>query len=36
MFDEEGNLNLDVDDEIVQDSCITRDGSIVNERVKGA
>jgi len=36
MFDEEGKLNLDVDDEIVQDTCITRDGSIVNERVKGA
>jgi NAD/NADP transhydrogenase alpha subunit len=29
-------LNLDVEDEIVQDTCITRDGSIVNERVKGA
>jgi len=36
MFDEEGKLNLDVEDEIVQDSCITREGSIVNERVKGA
>jgi NAD(P) transhydrogenase subunit alpha len=36
MLDEEGNLNLDVDDEIVQQTCITRNGEIVNERVKGA
>ncbi len=35
MIDEEGNLNLDVDDEIVQHTCITRNGEIVNERVKG-
>ena len=36
MIDEEGKLNLDVEDEIVQDTCITRDGEIVNERVKAA
>ncbi len=36
MIDEEGNLNLDVDDEIIQQTCITRNGEIVNERVKGA
>jgi NAD(P) transhydrogenase subunit alpha len=35
MIDEEGKLNLEVDDEIVQETCITRDGEIVNERVKG-
>jgi NAD(P) transhydrogenase subunit alpha len=35
MIDDEGKLNLDVDDEIVQHTCITRDGEIVNERVKG-
>jgi len=36
MIDEEGKLNLDVEDEIVQHTCITRDGEVVNERVKGA
>ena len=36
MFDEEGKLNLDVEDEIVQHTCITRDGIVVNKRVKGA
>jgi NAD(P) transhydrogenase subunit alpha len=36
MIDEEGKLNLDVDDDIVQQTCITREGEIVNERVKGA
>jgi NAD(P) transhydrogenase subunit alpha len=35
MIDEEGKLNLEVDDEIVQETCITRDGEVVNERVKG-
>jgi len=35
MIGEEGKLNLDVDDEIVQQTCITRNGEIVNERVKG-
>ena len=36
MIDEDGKLNLDVDDEIVQHTCITRDGKVVNERVQGA
>lgn len=36
MIDEEGKLNLDVDDEIVQQTCVTRNGEVVNERVKGA
>jgi len=35
MIDEEGKINLDVEDEIVQNTCITRKGEIVNERVKG-
>ncbi|MEN8157592.1 MAG: NAD(P) transhydrogenase subunit alpha [Bacteroidota bacterium] len=35
MIGEDGKLNLDVDDEIVQHTCITRDGEVVNERVKG-
>lgn len=34
MIDDEGKVNLDVDDEIVQLTCITRDGAIVNERLK--
>jgi NAD(P) transhydrogenase subunit alpha len=34
MLDDEGNVNLDVDDEIVQLTCITREGAIVNERLK--
>lgn len=36
MISEEGKLNLDVEDEIVQETCITRDGEIINERVKEA
>ena len=36
MFDEEGKFNLDVEDEIVQNTCITRDGAIVNQRVNEA
>lgn len=35
MIGEEGDLNLDVEDEIVQLTCITRNGEVVNERVKG-
>lgn len=35
MVDQKGNLNLDVDDEIVRATCITRGGEIINERVKG-
>lgn len=34
MIDDDGKVNLDVDDEIVQHTCITRDGAIVNERLK--
>jgi NAD(P) transhydrogenase subunit alpha len=34
MIDDEGKINLDVDDEIVQHTCITREGAIVNERLK--
>lgn len=34
MLTEEGELNLDVDDEIVQHTCLCRDGAIVNERLK--
>ena len=34
-FTHEGGFQLDVDDEIVQGACITRDGAIVNERVAG-
>jgi len=34
MIDEDGKVNPDVDDEIVQETCITRDGAIVNERLK--
>jgi len=35
MIDDEGKLNLDVEDDIVQHTCITRNGEVVNERVKG-
>ncbi|MEN8228252.1 MAG: NAD(P) transhydrogenase subunit alpha [Bacteroidota bacterium] len=35
MIDDQGELNLDVEDEIVQHTCITRNGEIVNERVMG-
>ncbi len=34
MIDDDGKVNLDVEDEIVQLTCITRDGAIVNERLK--
>jgi NAD(P) transhydrogenase subunit alpha len=36
MIGEDGKVNLEVEDEIVQETCITRDGTIVNKRVKGA
>lgn len=32
---EEGALSIDYDDEVMAGACITRDGHIVNERVKG-
>ncbi|MEZ5069667.1 MAG: NAD(P) transhydrogenase subunit alpha [Bacteroidales bacterium] len=34
MFDSEGNLNLDVEDEIVTETCIARDGQVVHPRIK--
>ncbi len=34
MLDENGEMNLDVEDEIVQLTCLCRDGVIVNERLK--
>jgi NAD/NADP transhydrogenase alpha subunit len=34
MIDKEGKLNPDVEDDIVQATCITRSGEIVNERIK--
>jgi len=36
MIGEDGKINPDVEDEIVTNTCITLDGAIVNERVKGA
>ncbi|MCP4312011.1 MAG: NAD(P) transhydrogenase subunit alpha [Bacteroidetes bacterium] len=35
MIGEDGTVNPDVEDEIIQTTCITRKGEIVNERVKG-
>ncbi len=34
LFDKEGNLQLDVDDEIVRETMVTRGGEIVNERMR--
>ena len=34
LFDKEGQLQLDTEDEIVRDTMITRGGSIVNERIR--
>ena len=36
IISKEGQLNLDFDDEIISGSCLTRDGEIVNERVRDA
>ena len=36
MIDEDGNLRLDMDDEVVAGACLTNDGEIVNERAKEA
>lgn len=36
IISEEGQLNLDFEDEIVSGTCLTRDGEIINERVKSA
>jgi NAD(P) transhydrogenase subunit alpha len=34
MIGEDGKLNPDVDDEIVRETCMTKGGEIVNERIK--
>ncbi len=34
FISEEGGLNLNFEDEIIQGSCLTKDGEIINERVK--
>jgi len=33
MIDEDGKVNIDVEDEIVMKTCVTREGAIVNERL---
>ncbi len=35
LIDEEGNMKLDFEDEIIKGACITHQGEVVNERVKG-
>jgi len=34
LIDNEGNLNLNFEDEIIKESCITHNGEIINEKVK--
>jgi NAD(P) transhydrogenase subunit alpha len=34
LINDEGELNLDFNDEIIKGACVTRDGAIVNERLK--
>jgi NAD(P) transhydrogenase subunit alpha len=34
LIDKEGGLNLDFEDEIIKGACITREGEIINERLK--
>ena len=34
MFDDEGNFNINMEDEIVKGTCLTHQGEIVNERIK--
>ncbi len=34
MENEDGEFDVNIDDEIVQQACITRDGELINERVK--
>jgi NAD(P) transhydrogenase subunit alpha len=36
MVDDEGNLKIDMEDEVIAGSCLTKDGEIVNERAKEA
>ncbi len=33
-FVKDGQLNLDFEDEVIKDSCLTHNGEILNERVK--
>ena len=34
IVDEEGNLNLNWEDELVEGTCITHDGAVKNERIQ--
>jgi len=34
LFDDDGNFNLDMEDEIVKGTCLTHEGEVVNERIK--
>ncbi len=34
IIGEEGNLNLDFNDDIIKDSCVTHNGEIISERIK--
>lgn len=34
FINEEGNLSLDFEDEVIKGTCLTKDGEIMNERVK--
>jgi NAD(P) transhydrogenase subunit alpha len=36
MIDDDGNLKLDMEDEIIAGACLTKEGEIVNERAKEA
>lgn len=34
LFDDEGNFNINMEDEIVKGTCLTHNGEVVNERIK--
>ncbi|MCF8221898.1 MAG: Re/Si-specific NAD(P)(+) transhydrogenase subunit alpha [Bacteroidales bacterium] len=34
LFDKEGTFKLDMEDEIVSGTCLTKDGEVINERIK--
>ncbi|MEA1886221.1 MAG: Re/Si-specific NAD(P)(+) transhydrogenase subunit alpha [Bacteroidota bacterium] len=34
LFDEKGNYKLNMDDEIVNSTCLTHEGEVINERIK--
>lgn len=36
MLDKEGQLNLDMSDEVIRDTLLTRDGDVVNDRLREA